>query len=282
MSVNKVQLANGETIIDISDSTVTPENLAEGVTAHDASGQKITGKMVPGGGSSVQSDWNQTDESAADFIKNKPFGDEVVEILPETEVIGKDVGDGLYAASIESESISGTEEMLIVTFDGDKYTCYPVGHDFGVTLFGNLGLAGMNDTGEPFLVDLLGAMLGAPNIIFASGEPHTVGIESVSIEKLDAKYVTSYASFYVSLDFADDPYIYTDIALSNKATISDLLDAKTTQVVQLHASGGAISKITLSPLIVDCLSGYIEFRNWKGVGNEYIRIYTAEYTPPTT
>ena len=75
MNVNKVQLANGETIIDISDSTVTPETLAEGVTAHDASGQKITGKMIPGGGSSVQSDWNQTDSSAADFIKNKPFYD---------------------------------------------------------------------------------------------------------------------------------------------------------------------------------------------------------------
>lgn len=27
------------------------------------------------GGSSVQSDWNQNDSSAADFIKNKPFGD---------------------------------------------------------------------------------------------------------------------------------------------------------------------------------------------------------------
>lgn len=74
MSVNKVQLANGETIIDISDSTVTPETLAEGVTAHDASGQKITGKMVPGGGTSVQTDWNQTDETAPDFLKNKPFG----------------------------------------------------------------------------------------------------------------------------------------------------------------------------------------------------------------
>lgn len=73
MSVNKVQLANGETIIDISDSTVTPETLAEGVTAHDASGQKITGKMVPGGGKTVQTDWNQTDETAPDFLKNKPF-----------------------------------------------------------------------------------------------------------------------------------------------------------------------------------------------------------------
>ena len=30
---------------------------------------------VPRGGTSVQSDWNQTDETAADFIKNKPFGE---------------------------------------------------------------------------------------------------------------------------------------------------------------------------------------------------------------
>lgn len=43
MSVNKVQLANGETIIDISDSTVTPETLAEGVVAYNAKGERIVG-----------------------------------------------------------------------------------------------------------------------------------------------------------------------------------------------------------------------------------------------
>ena len=37
----------------------------------------LNGKTSGGGsgGVSVQSDWNQTDETAADFIKNKPFGD---------------------------------------------------------------------------------------------------------------------------------------------------------------------------------------------------------------
>ena len=101
MSVNKVQLANGETIIDISDSTVTPETLAEGVTAHDASGQKITGKMVPGGSKTVQTDWNQTDDTAPDFLKNKPFGDFPGDTLswdgnPEGKVI---IGDFLCKVS---------------------------------------------------------------------------------------------------------------------------------------------------------------------------------------
>lgn len=42
MGVNKV-IYGDETIIDISDSTVTPDTLADGVTAYDASGERITG-----------------------------------------------------------------------------------------------------------------------------------------------------------------------------------------------------------------------------------------------
>ena len=56
MSVNKVQLANGETIIDISDSTVTPETLAKGATAYDASGKKIIGQMVGSDDSTIVRD----------------------------------------------------------------------------------------------------------------------------------------------------------------------------------------------------------------------------------
>lgn len=48
MAVNKVEIMeNGSTrtIIDLTEDTVEPEALAEGYTAHDPSGQKITGKM---------------------------------------------------------------------------------------------------------------------------------------------------------------------------------------------------------------------------------------------
>lgn len=42
MAVNKVDL-NGKTLLDLTDDTVTPENLDYGVTAHAANGQVITG-----------------------------------------------------------------------------------------------------------------------------------------------------------------------------------------------------------------------------------------------
>ena len=42
--VNKVEYA-GQVIIDISDSTVKPSDLKDGVTAYDKSGAKIVGSL---------------------------------------------------------------------------------------------------------------------------------------------------------------------------------------------------------------------------------------------
>lgn len=42
MAINKVEYG-GNTLIDLTSDSVTPENLLSGVTAHDASGKKITG-----------------------------------------------------------------------------------------------------------------------------------------------------------------------------------------------------------------------------------------------
>lgn len=48
MAVNKVEYA-GNILIDLTNDTVTPETLADGVTAHDKSGNLITGTMQNGG-----------------------------------------------------------------------------------------------------------------------------------------------------------------------------------------------------------------------------------------
>ena len=48
MAVNKVVMntENGqETLIDLTEDTVTAETLAEGITAHDATGQVVRGTM---------------------------------------------------------------------------------------------------------------------------------------------------------------------------------------------------------------------------------------------
>lgn len=52
MGVNKVELSTGETLIDLSNDKVTPETLALGVTAHDAAGEPIVGRMTTAGGGS--------------------------------------------------------------------------------------------------------------------------------------------------------------------------------------------------------------------------------------
>lgn len=45
MSVNKVEI-NGETVLDLTQDSVTPKTLKKGVTAHNAAGEKITGEAV--------------------------------------------------------------------------------------------------------------------------------------------------------------------------------------------------------------------------------------------
>lgn len=45
MAVNKVEI-NGKPVIDLTQDTVTPDTLLEGITAHDASGSKIQGTVA--------------------------------------------------------------------------------------------------------------------------------------------------------------------------------------------------------------------------------------------
>ena len=68
MAVNKV-VYGGNTLIDISDSTVAPETLAEGETAYNAAGELITGTGSLG---TVRYDTTQelTDEQKAQARTN--------------------------------------------------------------------------------------------------------------------------------------------------------------------------------------------------------------------
>ena len=50
MAVNKVDLSNGENLIDLTSDTVTPSTLVKGVTAHNSKGEQIIGNLNPEGG----------------------------------------------------------------------------------------------------------------------------------------------------------------------------------------------------------------------------------------
>lgn len=56
MAINKV-VYGGDTLVDLTSDTVTPETLAKGYTAHGADGEPIVGTMEAGGGGGSEEEW---------------------------------------------------------------------------------------------------------------------------------------------------------------------------------------------------------------------------------
>ena len=143
----------------------------------------------------VQIDWNQNDETATDYVKNRPFytGDTVLmEVLPETTVTLTAQSD-LYGAKVESSSPFTFEvgTTYIINWNGTEYTS--VGGMFrGLSYVGDISLfAGSESTGEPFLIGASGssAVLYAWDAT-AAGETRTFSISTnlTDIHKIDVKY----------------------------------------------------------------------------------------------
>lgn len=67
-TVNKVALANGTTLIDLTSDTVNAESVLAGVTAHDKSGAKITGTLFANFQDSMELTDSITDSSGKSVI----------------------------------------------------------------------------------------------------------------------------------------------------------------------------------------------------------------------
>lgn len=107
---NKVVWDN-QTLIDLTSDTVTAGDLRSGVTAHGANGQQIVGTASF---SQVQVDWDQTDTTAVDYIKNKPSIINTAKLLgnwfkPEG---GYDANKRPTSANIHSGDTAGVKTFL--------------------------------------------------------------------------------------------------------------------------------------------------------------------------
>lgn len=116
MAVNKVVI-NDKTAIDLTGDTVTPSDLVEGVTAHDATGMQITGTRPATSGTDT-SDATATEE---DIARNKT-----------AYVQGKKITGKLYeyvkGEKLEMWVSAGGSQYLIVNKRG--YICISVPHEF--------------------------------------------------------------------------------------------------------------------------------------------------------
>lgn len=226
-----------------------------------------------GGGVSVQSDWNQTDDTAADFIKNKPFGEVPIVILEEQELAFNAETGGMMA--MVTQPIQDGDRLNIV-YDGVPYECEAVLTPSMAVMFGNGALLGVGiDTGEPFFgvyVDGMVMLLGTDEAC------HTVKIIRIAVVTVPDKY-TNVPKLYIK-QVDTERMLYTDTNCTTKATVNDLPNHAEFSVGLVAETGIVLS--WYKPILVD--SKVVNQDNGYGSviimnGSEILGLYTAEYTP---
>lgn len=140
----------------------------------------------------AQSDWNQNDETALDYVKNRPFY--TVEptptvLLEEITAPFEDIGGGIYLALLQSTDILSVGETYTVSWDGTLYETVCADVD-GIPVIGNLSIMGEgSDTGEPFDIsqtDLIQI------VTLNTSASHTISISRLGVPevvKIDEKYL---------------------------------------------------------------------------------------------
>lgn len=144
----------------------------------------------------VQSDWNQADENASGYIKNKPFWTNLVEtvIVEETTF---ELVDGIgQLTAIQPLEVG---QNCIVTLDGVQYnaickTGVPNGstEDVGFPYIGNLGLIGQGeDTGESFFIAHTSSETELGIMVNSDVAEHTVSVINIieEVHQIDPKYI---------------------------------------------------------------------------------------------
>ena len=137
-------------------------------------------------------DWNQNDETAPDYVKNRPFytGDPVETVLVEESTVSFPENSGLYIAEFPSTFEATVGETYKVYWDGAAYECTCVLIE-NLPAIGNPSIMGPgSDTGEPFL---MGVKNGRRIIIMTAdtSASHTISISGLVSEvvKIDEKYL---------------------------------------------------------------------------------------------
>ena len=153
-----------------------------------------------GSQSGVQSDWNQNDEAAPDYVKNRPFYtyDAETVIVEESTVSFADSPDGFYGAEFQSTFSATGGEIYKVYWDGTAYECACVILS-NKPRIGNLSITGDgSDTGEPFYMTVIngkGIMIATTD----TSASHTISISGFvqEVVKIDEKYLPDPLILYV-------------------------------------------------------------------------------------
>ena len=225
-------------------TAATPGKTIKVKTVQDGKPTEWEAVDMPSGG--VQSDWNQNDETAADYVKNRPFytGNPVETVLVEESTVTFAAVDGMYMGQLESTFSATVGETYKVSWDGAAYECTCVSFD-DVPAIGNLSIVSAgSDTGEPFIIGIRNGV--AIQIVTAdTSASHTFSISGFVTEvvKIDAKYLPNTVATKSEVEAAQTTADNAQTTAENAQTTADNAqttanNAQTTANAALPKAGG--------------------------------------------
>ena len=140
-------------------------------------------------------DWNQNDETAPDYVKNRPFytGDPVEMVLVEESSVSFAFSDKGYNAYFPTSFNAEFGQTYKISWDGTVYEC--TCNDFrNLPFIGNQSILGIgSDTGEPFIIfnDSGPNETGWFSLTTDTSASHTISISGIGVPivKIDEKYI---------------------------------------------------------------------------------------------
>lgn len=249
-----------------------PQTLTE---EQKAQARANIGAAAPGegGGTSVQSDWNQTDETAADYVKNRTHYKEATAFVEEQTFTP--VADGALLTVVAMLSVGA---QVTVVFDGEAYQCVTVDYMGVGVAAGNFALLGFtDDTGEPFFMAFMeqdGAVM-AMCVCADNTTDHTVKVEGEAYRKLPTTYYDQAHKLYI--DLSTNAYLAHDPFGNFKVTKEELISIAEREPIVLSLSDTYYyAPIVVHPYASETYGKVVYFD-----GDDIVTVYTAEYTPTT-
>ena len=127
---NTIDPSRLPTSIPMIDSAVVGQ--VPKVAAVDENGAPTKWEAGEAGSQQIQSDWNQNDENAPDYVKNRPCYKytEFIDAVSETTLDAATASEGYYTATIQGDHYTfGNTESASVVYDGTTYENVPASHD---------------------------------------------------------------------------------------------------------------------------------------------------------
>ena len=156
----------------------------------------VTRTVSGGGGDVTTPDWNQNDETASDYIKNRPFytGDSVQTVLVEESTVSfTNVSANIYYGAISTTIELAAGETYEVSWDGAVYECVCESVS-GFTVIGNMSIMGAGaDTGEPFAISPLADNHGTEIYTLDTSASHAISISGFvgEVVQIPDKYISN-------------------------------------------------------------------------------------------